>query len=59
MLANVDCPYCGESFDAVVEPLDGDQQYIEDCSVCCRPIEFSVNALDTDNITVTTQRDDD
>jgi len=38
----ISCPYCGETFDTVVEVLDEDQQYTEDCYVCCRPIVFKV-----------------
>ncbi|MFP3516792.1 CPXCG motif-containing cysteine-rich protein [Pseudomonas sp. SIMBA_077] len=34
------CPYCGESGEAVLDLSGGDQQYIEDCAVCCRPIVF-------------------
>lgn len=34
------CPYCGEPIEAVVDLSAGDQRYIEDCSVCCRPIDF-------------------
>lgn len=33
-----DCPYCGESITMLVDPSEGDQQYIEDCEVCCNPI---------------------
>jgi len=40
--ADVLCPYCGQSFETAVDCLAGDQQYIEDCPVCCRPIEFDV-----------------
>jgi len=37
------CPYCGETITLVVEEADGSaQRYVEDCSVCCRPIEISV-----------------
>lgn len=36
----VDCPYCGEAFIAFVDPFVSQQTYIEDCQVCCRPIEF-------------------
>lgn len=36
------CPYCGEPLEFQVEPLDGSQDYIEDCSVCCQPIQVSV-----------------
>jgi hypothetical protein len=40
-----DCPYCGEPVEAVLDLSAGDQHYIEDCPVCCRPIAFS---LETD-----------
>jgi hypothetical protein len=36
------CPYCGESITILIDPEDIDQEYIEDCQVCCRPINFSV-----------------
>tara|TARA_Y100001951_G_scaffold93646_2_gene89430 strand:- start:870 stop:1052 length:183 start_codon:yes stop_codon:yes gene_type:complete len=36
------CPYCGEPVDAVLDLSAGDQSYIEDCPVCCRPIEFEL-----------------
>ena len=36
------CPYCGEPFTTFVEVLDEDQQYTEDCYVCCRPIVFKM-----------------
>ncbi|MQT72419.1 CPXCG motif-containing cysteine-rich protein, partial [Pseudomonas sp. FSL R10-0071] len=32
---NYDCPYCGEPGEAVLDLTGGDQQYIEDCAVCC------------------------
>ena len=32
------CPYCGELIEFLFEPLDSDQQYYEDCQVCCQPI---------------------
>lgn len=32
------CPHCGESIQVVVDPSAGDEQeYIEDCPVCCNP----------------------
>lgn len=37
--AIVTCPYCGESTEVALDPGSGnDQEYIEDCQVCCRPI---------------------
>jgi Cysteine-rich CPXCG len=60
MLVQVDCPYCGEVFDAAVETYDGSQDYIEDCPVCCRPIEFHLETgSDAELLTLTTRRDDD
>ncbi|WP_166363924.1 CPXCG motif-containing cysteine-rich protein [Pseudomonas akapageensis] len=37
-----ECPYCGEACEAVLDLSGGDQQYIEDCPVCCRPIVFKL-----------------
>ncbi|RRV68646.1 CPXCG motif-containing cysteine-rich protein [Stutzerimonas stutzeri] len=37
------CPYCGEPVEAVLDLSAGDQQYIEDCAVCCRPIVFNLH----------------
>ncbi len=38
----VNCPYCGERITLLVDGSAGDQAYIEDCGVCCRPIEVNV-----------------
>lgn len=45
-LGTVACPYCGEFIDVVLDPSVEHQSYIEDCSVCCRPIVFDVTAED-------------
>jgi hypothetical protein len=38
ILADVDCPYCGEPNEIEVDPSGGSRQtYEEDCQVCCRP----------------------
>lgn len=36
------CPYCGEAIKLVVDQSVGDQEYIEDCEVCCRPMVLHV-----------------
>lgn len=41
-LESIHCPYCGESIDLVIDDSVEHQQYIEDCHVCCRPINVSV-----------------
>lgn len=38
----VSCPYCGAGFVALVDCSAGDQTYVEDCHVCCAPIDFAV-----------------
>ncbi|MDQ8179171.1 CPXCG motif-containing cysteine-rich protein [Pelagicoccus sp. SDUM812005] len=39
----VPCPYCGESVGIVVDCTLSSQEFVEDCQVCCRPIQFSVS----------------
>ena len=34
------CPYCGENISMLIDLNAGDQEYIEDCEVCCHPIEL-------------------
>jgi hypothetical protein len=45
----VQCPYCGESFETRFDLSAGSASYIEDCQVCCQPIELgvTVNAAGT------------
>jgi hypothetical protein len=38
----VQCPWCGERLETKVDLTAGDREYIEDCQVCCRPIDFNV-----------------
>ena len=56
----VSCPYCGESFETRVDTSQGDQAYIEDCYVCCRPIQFHLQVDHYGNVTeLRVLRDDD
>jgi hypothetical protein len=38
----IDCPCCGENIELVIDCSVSHQEYVEDCSVCCRPIIVSV-----------------
>lgn len=41
------CPYCFEEISMLVDlSEDGTQTYIEDCEVCCRPIQLAYTAQD-------------
>ena len=37
----IQCPYCGESFETAVDLSAGSFTYVEDCQVCCQPIELA------------------
>lgn len=54
----INCPYCGETIECTLDVSAGPQAYIEDCSVCCRPIEFSL-FHDGDQWRLSVRRDDD
>ena len=45
----IGCPYCGESITVIIDCSVPQQNYIEDCQVCCCPIEFAVT-IDPDGI---------
>jgi hypothetical protein len=38
----IGCPYCGEAISVLVDDSLAEQQYVEDCQVCCRPIVLDV-----------------
>jgi Cysteine-rich CPXCG len=37
----VQCPHCGERFESAVDLSAGSFSYVEDCQVCCKPIELT------------------
>jgi len=39
---DIQCPYCGEWIGIVVDASVDQQSYVEDCQVCCRPIQLDV-----------------
>ncbi len=52
------CPYCGESIVVIVDTSVHEQEYIEDCSVCCRPIELKI-VIDNGEALIFPKRDDE
>ena len=55
--AEVECPFCGERFSTVVDCSESEQNYVEDCYVCCRPIQFHVVCADGELVSVDTSRE--
>ena len=39
----ISCPYCGENITILVDDSLPEQEYVEDCQVCCRPIVLRVS----------------
>ncbi len=39
------CPYCWERISMISDNEEETTGYIEDCEVCCRPIELSFKFL--------------
>ncbi|SVA60674.1 uncharacterized protein METZ01_LOCUS113528 [marine metagenome] len=35
------CPYCAQRISMLVDLSVSTQNYIEDCEICCRPIEIN------------------
>lgn len=40
--AEIECPYCGEWLEISLDPSIASQVYVEDCQVCCKPIQIRV-----------------
>ncbi len=54
-----DCPYCGEPLTLLVDESAGPQAYVEDCAVCCRPIEVRLDDDGAGGLTLSVGTDSD
>ena len=60
MTVDAECPYCGEPIALAVDTSGGRRQsYVEDCVVCCRPIEVKVLVHADGEVDVTVARQDE
>ena len=55
----VDCPYCGENIELLIDDSSSEQDYYEDCSVCCRPIRIKQKTAFDGGCEIVVLRDDD
>ncbi|MBJ88396.1 MAG: CPXCG motif-containing cysteine-rich protein [Woeseia sp.] len=46
----IHCPFCDERISIIIDPSIERQNYIEDCEVCCQPIEISCSVNSADSI---------
>ena len=57
--SRVQCPYCWEHFILLVDASVDHQQYVEDCEVCCRPIDFTIQVDEDEQVLVTARLQDE
>lgn len=56
---HIDCPYCGERIVLAIDSSQADQQLIEDCSVCCRPINLHIRCNPGELETIEARREEE
>jgi transcription elongation factor Elf1 len=40
------CPYCCQTISMILDLSIAEQSYVEDCEVCCNPIQISYTTKD-------------
>ena len=55
---NFDCPYCGEINQVEVDCSIPEQEYIEDCQVCCRPITILLS-IDNNEVSLVAKNENE
>jgi hypothetical protein len=59
MYVDVECPFCGEPGGVDVEDGDaeaGEQEFVQDCEVCCRPWSVRVRVGHDGEVAVSVDR---
>lgn len=54
---SIQCPYCGEMIELAIDGSVEEQEYIEDCEVCCKPITIIVSMAYGDTPQVVARRE--
>lgn len=49
---DVTCPHCWEPHGLFVDTSAGSATYVEDCSVCCHPMEIAIQMHGDDIVSV-------
>ena len=55
----IQCPYCWQQIEVVVDCSVERQEYVEDCSVCCRPIVITVISSEGEIVRIEARSEDD
>ncbi len=54
---DIQCPYCGEIIEMMIDCSVFPQEYIEDCSVCCHPITVHVEQNSDNQLVVSVKHE--
>ena len=55
--AQITCPFCWENLTILLDLSIPEQDYIEDCQVCCRPIRIAYSSDDGVLMSIDVQQD--
>ncbi|MEX1057817.1 MAG: CPXCG motif-containing cysteine-rich protein [Natronospirillum sp.] len=57
--ARLHCPYCDATQTIILDPSEPEQEYTEDCQVCCHPMVLTVHLDPMHAPYVVARREDD
>jgi transcription elongation factor Elf1 len=40
----IQCPFCGQEFEVLIDTSQPSQRFTIDCEICCRPMEVFVES---------------
>lgn len=43
----ISCPFCAERMSILIDVSAGGQSYVEDCQICCQPMQIAFDADDS------------
>jgi hypothetical protein len=52
--ADIQCPFCGQSFELAIDTSVSSQRFTTDCEVCCRPFEVIAECEPGEILSLTT-----
>lgn len=55
----IQCPHCGEYVTVLVDCSVPQQDCVEDCQVCCAPIQLAISVDDDGDVSVEARREND
>jgi hypothetical protein len=56
--AEITCPHCWESLTIMLDLSVPEQDYIEDCQVCCQPIRIAYTCADGELLSISAEQSD-